>query len=482
MLQIHSKKVSDFYANNKHLDFNTINEIFVDILQNLMNNLSDNIDNHHNTQLLSQLSSRLEQIETNYNSQNNLIKSIQTNLDSISGQIQKDLNSVLHDHKELLKVDIRETIKSNTGDYKNQIETILDKNNQNFSQKMEILFHNKELKQAFTEEINKINQIIGTETSKLFALFQNNNSSPESILTNLTEFINTKYGELDFKIKTQFDTLLSNNNSQHSSMFSELVEKIGRSTETVDKVNDFLLGQNNSNKKGKQGEAKLEPILGIVFPDAIVTNTSGQTSSGDFIVERKSKNKILIDTKDYKTGVPIGEVNKIIKDIEKHDCHGILMSQNSGIAQKENFEINIHNKNIIVFLHFVNYDENIIKIAVNMIDQLEPFIAMQHENTGQTISDDLLSEINNEYQQLVRQKTNLIETMKKNHHDLLNQVHEFDLRKLDAFLNTRFSNPGKISFRCDICNTFIGKNARSLALHKRKCIKIQTPVLNINTN
>jgi len=482
MFEINSKKVIDFYENNKHLNFNTINEIFVDILQNLVNNLSDNIDNHHNTELLNRLASRMEKMENNCLTQNNMMQNIQDNMQNISKNIEKDLNSVLHSHKELLKNDIRETIKSNTGDYRNQIENILNKNNENFSQKMEILFQNKELKQVFVDELFKINQTIGTETSKLFSIFQEKNISPEKVFDNLSGIINKKYTELDFKLKTQFDLFLSNNNSQNSSMFSEIVNKISKNNETVEKVNEFLIGQNNSNKKGKLGEAKLEPILSMAFPDASILNTSGQTSSGDFIVERKSKNKILIDTKDYKTGVPIGEVSKIIKDIEKHDCHGILMSQNSGIAQKENFEINIHNKNILVFMHFVNYDENKIRLAVNMIDQLEPFIEMQHETTGQTISDDLLADINNEYQQLVRQKSNLIETIKKNHHDLIQRLHEFDLSKLDAFLNTRFSNPGKITFRCDICNVFIGKNARSLALHKRKCIKVQSPVLNVDTN
>jgi hypothetical protein len=483
MLQISSKKVIDFYENNKHLNFNTINEVFVDILQNLMNNLSDNVDNYHNTQLLNELCSRMEKMEDNYSSQNSLIKNIQTDLTDIGAKMQKEMNSVLHHHKELLKVDIRETINSNTGNHKNHIETILNKNNENFSQKMELLFQNKELKQLVTDEISKVNTLIGNETSRLFTSFQDKNISSDGIVANMTEIINAKYSELDMKLKTQFDAFLSNNNSQNSSMFSELVDKIGKNNDVVDKVNDFLSGQNNSNKKGKQGEAKLEHVLSDAFPNASITNTSGQTSSGDFIVERKSKNKILIDTKDYKTVVPISEVTKLIKDIEKHDCHGILVSQYTGIAQKEHFEINIHKNNIIVFLHCANYDGNIIKQAANIIDQLEPHISSHHESTGQTISDDLLSDINDEYQQLVRQKSNLIETIKKNHNDLLQNLHDFDLHKLDGFLNTRFSNPGKINFRCDICNIFIGKNARSLALHKRKCIKVQqSPVLNVDTN
>jgi hypothetical protein len=37
--------------------------------------------------------------------------------------------------------------------------------------------------------------------------------------------------------------------------------------------------------------------------------------------------------------------------MEQNAAHGILISQNSGISQKNDFEINIHNKFIVIFIH-----------------------------------------------------------------------------------------------------------------------------------
>ena len=37
----------------------------------------------------------------------------------------------------------------------------------------------------------------------------------------------------------------------------------------------------------------------------------------------------------------VKEVEKMLRDIEVHNCNGILVSQSSGIAQKNDFEIQI---------------------------------------------------------------------------------------------------------------------------------------------
>ena len=327
MYQLKSKKAIDFYENHPHLDFDTMNTLFVQILEDLMENLSDNIDNSHNTELLKQLSTRLEKMETNYTVQNSTMREIDNKLSVIAGQIQKDINSVLHDHKELLKNDIRETIRSNEGDYRQMVEGILSRNNDNFSQKIELLFQNKDLHQFLTKEFSNINNVIGSETNRLFETFKEKSISSDGVLSSFSDIINSKYSEFDTTIKTRIDSFLSTNNSQNSSMFSELIEKMNRSGEAVSKVHEFISGQSNSNRKGKDGEAKLEPLLSEVFPDAEITNTSGKSSSGDFIIERKGHTKILIDTKDYSTVVPVKEVSKLIRDTEKHNCHGIFISK-----------------------------------------------------------------------------------------------------------------------------------------------------------
>ena len=155
-----------------------------------------------------------------------------------------------------------------------------------------------------------------------------------------------------------------------------------------------------------------------------------------------------------------------------NNCNALLLSQNSGIAQKNNFEINVHNNNIILYIHNAKYDPNKIALAVNIIDYLEPIILSQKNNSYQeTISSELLSNINKEYQELVSQKLNLINLIKRNHSEVLKSLQKLDLPVLTGLLSQKFANTGKTGFTCNICNVFIGKNAKSLAAHQRKCVK-----------
>ena len=64
------------------------------------------------------------------------------------------------------------------------------------------------------------------------------------------------------------------------------------------------------------------------------------------------------------------EIDKFIRDVTKNDCSGVFLSQNTGIVGKENFQIDIHNKNILIYIHCVNYDITKINLAINTIDVL----------------------------------------------------------------------------------------------------------------
>ena len=113
-------------------------------------------------------------------------------------------------------------------------------------------------------------------------------------------------------------SLISSQTNTNSSMYSQILSKLDNTTGAIETVSTYFQKQSGSNSKGKQGENKLELILSELYPSASIVNTSGSTASGDFIIERTDGGKILIDTKDYETCVPIKEVAKIVRDIELH--------------------------------------------------------------------------------------------------------------------------------------------------------------------
>ena len=111
------------------------------------------------------------------------------------------------------------------------------------------------------------------------------------------------------------------------------------------------------------------------------------------------------------------------------------------------------------------------KLAINIIDHLGPIIKNKTNDYEESISSEILFQINKEYQELASQKLNLISSIKKTQQDLIQQVQKMDMPSLTNYLDNKFANTGKIGFKCDLCNNFIGKNAKALAAHKRGCIK-----------
>ena len=107
----------------------------------------------------------------------------------------------------------------------------------------------------------------------------------------------SQYKELDAAFKARIDSFFTSQ-STNGSMYTEIMNRLEKTTSAVDTVGDYFQKQIGSTNKGK-GEAKMEVLLATIFPNAEIKNTSGMTAAGDFIVERKNGSKILLDTKDY---------------------------------------------------------------------------------------------------------------------------------------------------------------------------------------
>lgn len=468
MITIVSQRVIKFYEENPHLDINAMNEIFVDVMINLTTNLSNKLDSSQNSNMIKSLTEQFttfsKTIETKYTEQSKTIHDIQTKLADISKELYNTISIMIRQQLDTIQNSLRETIKSNNGDSEKNILQFFSQQNENFIKRMEGIVNQTDLRANLSSEIGRVNDYIREETTRIIKTFETNDS--EQIVLKVKDLVSNKYSELDTSIKSRLETYLSTENNSYTQLLSKL-DPLSASAEVV---SDYFLKQSGSNTKGKAGEAQFETVLSQAFPTASITNTAGQTARGDFIIEREKKTNVLIDTKDYNTVVPVKEVEKLIRDIEANKCNGILVSQYTGIAQKEHFEINVHNNNIIIFIHNCNYNKNNIITAVNIIDYLEPIVT-KTETQSDTIPTYKLLEFNHEYQSLVSQKINYMNMIKKQRKEADAEFNKIDLPKLTEYLNSKFANTGKTAFKCDICG-WIGKNKMSLAAHQRKCKKI----------
>lgn len=194
-----------------------------------------------------------------------------------------------------------------------------------------------------------------------------------------------------------------------------------------------------------------------------------------YIIKRTNKCNILVESRNTKININNEEIQEFIQLIEENNCHGVFLSQNSGFFSKQDFHIEIYNKLIVVYVHNVGYNEQKIKMAINIIDNLAIKIREVHrqEDIYEVIIDkETLEEINKEYQTFTQQKENLINIFKENQKQFFLQIDEFKFPELNKYLSTKFSVPtNKQVFKCDLCKKFNGNNLKALAAHKRGCLR-----------
>jgi hypothetical protein len=469
---LQNKRQIQFYDSHPEIDFEAVNGVFIDLLEKLSLNLSKTLTDNLSTDMLKSILSKMTDLEKNNSENSNLLKLLDERTRTNLSTIKLNLDDSISKQKDNIISDIREIIKNNQTDYTEFIHKIISDNHslllERFSNNLNSL--PSELQKHILSK-DELLKHIGTINSLISSEIEKSNSSSINI-DSISSIINAKYNELNQNFSTRIDSVISSTASSTNTNLVSILERL----KPMESVEEYFNSGKNSNIKGKRGENKLEPILSEILPDAEITNSSGTAESGDFIIERIDKPKILIDTKDYATSIPKKEVVKIIRDIEKRNCNGILLSQNSGISLKHDFEINIHNNHILLFLHNVQYSEDKIYLAIQIIDSLFPIIQKQKSLEFESISSEQLNMINKEFQALILQKKQLVDQFEKYNREMVKEIGKIDMPTISSILTSKFSMSEKLQYVCDICNEYSGKNARALSAHKRGCSK-KKPIL-----
>lgn len=90
----------------------------------------------------------------------------------------------------------------------------------------------------------------------------------------------------------------------------------------------------NSSKKGKAGEAIWHAALGQHVGSELksLDHTGGTAHMGDFHVRNMENKLIVIDVKEYSGTVKQGEIDKLKRDVQRHECYGGIMISKSSIT------------------------------------------------------------------------------------------------------------------------------------------------------
>ncbi len=452
---IKNKKIIEFYEKNKHISIDNINLIIVDLLEQLINGMNNSINASISSQIFNE------------------IHNLSNNINRINQEISNNLFGRLQDTKKEYMDDFKELTSNNLNNNNDKLSLILQQNTNQLIDKTNLLLNEMIPKNNDTikDQINNLHKYILDDTKQLL----NSMNKEESLNIFLQNFEN-KYTQLIQPFYSIVNTSEERINKEINAVKNNLMP------DTLQKeLSDFFSKFKNSSYKGQLGENQLETILNQLFPSGEIINTSSIKASCDFKIQRFEKLPIFIETKHYDRNVTLDEVKKFIRDIEEQKSNGVFLSQNSGITSKQNFQIDMCNNNILIYLHNVAYDPTIIKTAIDIIDHLsEKLSTIEKIDTNEfSISEESMNEINKEYSQFIQKKLSFIEFVKDNHKKLLNQIDEFKFPTLSKIITQKCGNilvNDNQNIICSICNKFSAQNNKALAAHQRGCKKKQLQI------
>tara|TARA_B100000900_G_C20573600_1_gene714371 strand:+ start:549 stop:1682 length:1134 start_codon:yes stop_codon:yes gene_type:complete len=267
--------------------------------------------------------------------------------------------------------------KSNNDEYKQSIEKMekthkIQINEKNLEIKR-IKNNMQHLQQEFKEKYNIMQNSL---TNTIQKTFQNEINFKQNKIKQLQKEINEK----DEKHK---NIIINNNKSNNETIekllnrHREYIESVrNRYDEKIEVLQNKMVEINsikeNSSVKGKVSELKMFNILTMMFPNYEIEDTHKECARGDFIITMHNEKKILIDNKDYGGNVPKKEIDKFERDIrENNDIYGgVLLSNRSGVARKNDFQIDIIKNKPVIYVCNTNENSKKIKCAIDFLSSI----------------------------------------------------------------------------------------------------------------
>jgi hypothetical protein len=458
-ITITDKKIIAFYKENPHLDIDNINHIFIDILKQLSTNLSTKMDTTMTSQILS------------------IVSELKGELYKLNSDISNKILQLNDAKKEYIN-DIKTLFSHSELSTQEKINHILEKSNDALLTKTTLLMsdiipksHDKNY-EAIENCIKHFFTTITEDTKLLLKMngVDNSNGIVENIDKNINKMFSNIQQSLFNAIQSSESRTFSNIQQINDTIVLQKQVQENLSTELNTFLNKY---KSNSTVKGAVSECELYSLLQKILPNDYLIRCSSEACSCDIRLTRKDKRlpNILFENKDYSASVNTDEIEKFERDLKQQRCHGIFISQNSPIAYKENFHIDIINNLIHLYIPNACYDIEKIKLAINIVDSLSEklnLIVVDPDEEIYEISIDDFENLKKEYCEFANKKVEMIDFIKmvtKQMTDKLDTIQLPVLKKLTVG-NTESKNMGII---CPLCKEFTAKNKASLGAHMKHC-------------
>jgi len=467
VITVNNEKIWRFFKERHptlHIDECVI--LFIDLIEKLTDNMNTTLHSSMFTTLFEN------------------VKQLQTQIDGMSrmqSEQSAGLSAKLAEFKRDYIEDVKLILSTNVSD---KIAPLIREQNGILMDKTNLLLNdilpksNDQLSKQLSISIKDMQKAIVDDTHKFLS---NSSVSPQS----LQEFVNNLDSKLSSSLlssqalytstEKRLDTSIREIKASSDANLG-IIKELSSSNQQISSsltssVSEMLKKMENSSSKGKISENILFGALHSLYPCAQIDSVGTTKETGDIMLSRKDKPRILVENKNWDKNVVQEEVKKFLHDVETQNCCGLFLAQNYGIANKEDFEINIHNGNVLVYIHKANNDPDKIKIAVSIIDHLKSRLdQIDDKSEVDVISKERLDNINQEYIAFANQKLAMIKYVKDFQGKLVKMIDDVRLPSLEEHLATRYATSSS-KFTCQYCEAFQAKNQQSLSAHHRGCAK-----------
>ena len=472
VIVIDNPKICSFYRENKNIDIVTTNLFLIDFFENLIGNANES-DANISMKLLSLITENKKQIEKLTSN----IETVSDNVAKLNTDIANNLLVQLSNNKKDYIEDVKNIVLNSSLTTNDKINSMINQNNEHLIDKTKLLLNeiipknNDSLNAQVQSTFKQLNEQIVEDTKKIMS-GANNEKNLNDFIANFENKYNATIQTIQQPLFSFFTASEDRINKNITVLKETTTESLSSQARLHEELGDFLGKYKGSSNKGKFGEQRLSTVLNETYCDAEIINTSSTKASGDFIMKRFDKPTIMFENKEYEFNVPKDEVQKFIRDIENLNTNGVLISQNTGIVYKRNFQIDINKGNVLVYIHNCEYSPDKIKTAIDIIDYLYKQIRdIGVDDDANVISSEVLDSINDDFQNFLNQKESLLMIVRDFNKKISTQIDDIQFPTLEKYLSNKYASVKATSLICDVCNQFSARNKQSLSAHKRACSK-----------
>ena len=456
ILTINNKEIFDFYK-QYNIDFESMNLLFLNVLKKIIHNFDNSLNTNIATNLLEK------------------INSLTSKVDLIESNFSTLINNKFSDYKKEYLSDIKLLLNSNNIEF---LSPLMKERNDNLIDKTSLIINEmipkncESINQQLNLNLNILKSSILSETTTLLSSTLDKKTI-EDFLKNINSTMNQSYSTLTTLISSSENRIegkLLNTENKINEMKGIFTENNSSQQILQNNVTEMLKKFEKGVGKGNISEHITYNILLSLYPCAQIDHIGNELKeSGDIILIRNNKPKILIENKDHDSkNVPKSEIDKFIRDCEIQNCCGIMFAQHKGITNKQNFEIQINNGNVLLYVHEVNFDVDKIKTAVEIVEnfkmKLDEVVIKEDDCI---IEREILQDINKEFVNYINQKFSLLKLIKDFNEKINFSINELKMPTLEKFLSSKFAfSINQSDNVCKYCEKIIPK---SLSQHYRYC-------------